>query len=116
MICLQLKNCTYLLNGIKDTVYAIVFENQFNILTKSVKEDMEKLSKQYPKANLLQSKYIDEEQFNAKTSKFLKVSCANANTLREALDLKENYVVFIAFGDKKQAVTINYLSTTWNSY
>lgn len=86
----------------KDNAYAIVFEDDLNILTKSLKEEFEKLSKQHPKAKFLQIKY-HKKDFAEKTKKYLDESASAA--LAKELHLKQNYVLFLAFGLKEEVVS-----------
>lgn len=108
-LLLQLTNCTSILKSI-DTqnngqfrAYYILFPEEYSTITKSIKTKLAEVSKQYPRAKLVQSKTRSAEEF-ANTVKSL-LGENVAKSLAEEMCIKNNCVVFLAYGDRSHVVS-----------
>jgi aspartyl-tRNA synthetase len=106
----QLQNCTEVLKLNSKLVtaddfgaYYLVFPNEYANLGKSLKESFTELSKQYPLAKLVQSKVATPKEFASKIGKLLGESVATK--LCGQVDLGDDSVAFLAYGDKRHAVS-----------
>jgi hypothetical protein len=105
-----LQNCTEVLKLNSKLVtaddfgaYCLVFPKEYANLGKSLKESFTELSKQYPLAKLVQSKVATPKEFASKIGKLVGESVATK--LCGQVDLGDDSVVFLAYGDKRHAVS-----------
>ncbi|RZC32837.1 aspartate--tRNA ligase, mitochondrial, partial [Asbolus verrucosus] len=104
----KLQNCTEIvkLNNKLVTVddfgaYCVVFPKEYANLAKNVKENFAELSKQYPQVKLVQSKVPTAKDLVSKFGKFLTEPVAAK--LNGQINLDDDSIIFLAYGDKKQA-------------
>lgn len=105
-----MQNCTEVLklneNLIKSDdfgAYCVVFPKEYANLTKGMKENFEKISKQFPLVKLVQTKLPTPGDLVNKVGKLLSESVAKK--LTSQLSLTDDCVLFLAFGNKKQTVS-----------
>lgn len=77
----------------------MVFPKKYDLLSKSVKERMSALSKQYPGCRLMQTRFSHKENFIARVEK------ACERKLVEELRFETDSVVFLAWGNKSDTVS-----------
>lgn len=83
--------------------YCIKFPPEYSSLTKSIKEALATLAKQYPLAKLVQSKVNTPADYVGKVGKLLTESVAEK--LASKFNFTAGEIVFLAYGDKKEVVS-----------
>lgn len=78
--------------------YVLVFPKKYDVLTKSIKEKMAALSRQFPGCRLMQTRFCNKEDFGSRVER------ACGGNLRGNFDFEADSVVFLAFGKKSDAV------------
>ncbi|CAH0556876.1 unnamed protein product [Brassicogethes aeneus] len=106
----KLQNCTDIIklnesivNKTKDFgAYYLQFPKEYANLSKSVKDSMSQLAKKYPNVKLIQNKISNPKDWSSKVTKLL--SDKVANRFIEECKLKEDSILFMAYGDKKEVL------------
>lgn len=103
-----LKNCTdNFPENICDDFYAsyLKIPNQFvKSFSKSTRKEFERLSKKYPNTKMLIHKFTEPRNF-IKSIEFV-LNEKSADKLQNNMDLKENDLLFVAFGKKKSTLQL----------
>lgn len=109
----QLRNCTEIVKNNRQLIsqsdsgcYLLIFDRDSLkdscILTKSVKEKMQKIAAQYPHAKLIQSKARTKDWVDKMSNVF---SEEEATNILNTFNIGDESVLFIASGSKDHAVS-----------
>ncbi|EFA03147.2 aspartate--tRNA ligase, mitochondrial [Tribolium castaneum] len=105
----KLENCTELLklnekfiNSDDFGAYCIVFPKEYANLNKGVKENLEKISKQFPLVKFVQTKVATPGELAPKLGKLLGDNVA----AKLANHVSDDCVLFLGFGNKKQTQSL----------
>lgn len=113
----QLRNCTEIVRNNRQLLsqsdsgcYLLIFDRDSLkdncILTKSVKEKMQKVAAQYPHAKLIQSTVRTKDWVDKMSKVFSEEEAIN---ILKAFNIGDESVLFIASGPRDHAVSINCL-------
>ncbi|CAH1970648.1 unnamed protein product [Acanthoscelides obtectus] len=107
----RIKNCTNvissnkkLVTGDKFAAHYIMFPKEYANLSKQIKETVTSLSKNYPKAKLVQSKVASTKEWTNKISKLLTHQVAAEFVIESKM--QDESVLFLAYGDKKEVLAL----------
>lgn len=110
----QLRNCTEIVKNNRQLLsqsdygcYMLIFDrNSLKdscILTKSVKENLQKIAVQYPRAKLIQSKVRSKDWVDKMSNIF---SEEEAKNILKTFNIGDESVLFIASGPRDHAVSL----------
>ncbi|XP_044268792.1 aspartate--tRNA ligase, mitochondrial [Tribolium madens] len=107
----KMENCTQLLklneklvNSDDFGAYCIVFSKEYANLSKGVKENLDKISKQFPLVKFVQTKLATPNDVVNKLGKLLSENVAAK--LVNQVKLSDECVLLLGFGNKKQTQTL----------
>lgn len=98
----KLQNCTEILKS-DVTVYCVVFQKSAAFLTERVKNTLKNFSKEYPLSGFIQTRFAPQAKWDSALRK--RFGDGASEDFLRAVNLQENDVLFLAFGDKKQSVS-----------
>lgn len=99
----KLQNCTEMLKS-DVAAYCVVFSESGAFLTESVKKTLKNLSKEHALCSFIQTRCSPQTKWDSALRK--RFGDKASDDFLRSIDLKENDVLFAAFGNKKQSVSV----------